>query len=189
MDEMIERVKLKFGAKDVRRQRNALVFFSVEKKDLESCVLYMKEFEGYGNLTMISAVDWIEKDLFGLTYHLHNYENRTDVGIRTFIDRKEPVMVSINNLWAGARVFERELKEMFGIDFPGCPRIDEPFALEGWDSLPPMRRDFDTKKYSQETFFPRPGRHTTDNVAQMEKKLYAVEAEVKKRIAKTVREK
>ncbi len=187
MEEMIERIKLKFNAKDINRQKATLVFFSVEKKDLEACVLYMKEFEGYSNLTMISATDWIETGTFGLTYHLHNYKNRTDVGIKTYIDRKNPSMVSINTLWAGARVFERELKEMFGIDFPGCPRVDDPFALEGWDNLPPMRKDFDTVKYSEETYFPRPGRSTKDNVTQMEEKLYAVEAEVKKGIAKTVR--
>ncbi|WP_416208189.1 NADH-quinone oxidoreductase subunit C [Halomonas sp.] len=34
---------------------------------------------------------------------------------------------------------QRELKEMFGIDFPGSPRVDEPFVLESWDDIPPMR--------------------------------------------------
>ena len=27
-------------------------------------------------------------------------------------------------------------------------RVDEDFMLEGWDDMPPMRRDFDTAKYS-----------------------------------------
>ncbi|MBU4485304.1 MAG: NADH-quinone oxidoreductase subunit C [Candidatus Delongbacteria bacterium] len=189
MKEMIDRIKQKFNAKDINQQKATLVFFTVEKKDLEGCVLYMKEFEGYGNLTMITAIDWIEKNQFQLTYHLHNYTNRTDVSIRTYIEREKPSMVSIHNLWAGARVFQREIKELFGIDFPGCPRVNDNFVLEGWDNIPPMRRDFDTKKYSEETYFPRPGRYKKDNVQFMEENLYPVEAEVKKSIADTVKKK
>jgi NADH-quinone oxidoreductase subunit C len=187
MNDLIERLKSKFGRAGFTPIRPAHVFLTVEKKDIEGCVLYLKEFEGYGHLSLMSVVDWIEKDKFEIVYHLHNYSDKTDVSVKTFIDRKEPSMVSINKLWAGARVYEREIREMFGIDFPGCPRVNEPFALEGWNGIPPMRKEFDTKKYSEETFFPRPGRYTKDNVAHMEEKLYPVEAEVKKGIAQTVR--
>ena len=187
MKDLTERLTSKFNARDIHTNKKGHVFLTVEKKDIEACVLYLKEFEGYGHLTFLSAVDWIEKDEFELVYHLHNFAEKTDVSVKTFISRKNPSMVSINKLWAGARVYEREIREMFGIDFPGCPRVEEPFALEGWKGMPPMRKDFDTLKYSEETYFPRPGRYTKDNVAHMEEKMYSVEAEVKKEIAKTVR--
>jgi NADH-quinone oxidoreductase subunit C len=177
MKEMIERLNTKFNIKDIN-----------EHKDLESVVLYMKEFEKYDHLTMISCVDYIEDDKFQLTYLLRNYNNNADTCIRVFIDRENPTMTSLNELWAGARVYERELKEMFGIDFPGCPRVDDAFVLEGWETIPPMRKDFDTKKYSEETYFPREGRSTIDPAEQMEKKLYPVEAEVKKSITKEFRD-
>jgi len=81
-------------------------------------------------------------------------------------------MASIHHLWKQAGTYQRELKEMFGIDFPGSPRVDDSFILEGWDNIPPMRRDFDTKKYSEETFFPRPGRESHDPETYMKSKLY-----------------
>ena len=65
-----------------------------------------------------------------------------------------------------------EIKEMYGIDFPGSPRVDDSFLLEGWDDIPPMRRDFDTVKYSEETYFPREGRTTNDPGTYMKEKLY-----------------
>ena len=65
--------------------------------------------------------------------------------------------------------------------------IDDGFVLEGWDNIPPMRKDFDTKKYVEETYYPRDGRTTKDPSEHMEEKLYPVEAEVKKSIASTVR--
>jgi len=88
------------------------------------------------------------------------------------LDRTTPVMNSIHHLWEHAETFQREIKELFGIDFPGSPGIDDGFVLEGWDNIPPMRRDFDTVKYSNETFFSRPGRETRDPAEYMKEKLY-----------------
>ena len=56
-------------------------------------------------------------------------------------------------------------------------RDDGDLILEGWDEIPPMRRDFDTKEYSEKTFYPRPGRVTHDTREHMKKKLYPSEAE------------
>lgn len=188
MKDMIKILGLKFNVKDINEHKANQVFFTAEKKDLESVVLYLKEYEKYDHLTMISCVDYIEDNKFQLTYLLRNYDKNSDACIRVLIDRENPSMTSINELWAGARVYERELKEMFGIDFPGCPRVDDAFVLEGWDTIPPMRKDFDTKKYSEETFFPREGRSKVDPTEHMAQKMYPVEEEVKKSITKEFRE-
>ena len=84
-------------------------------------------------------------------------------------------MESIHPLWKQARVYQRELKEMMGIDFPGSPDVDKPLVLEGWEDIPPMRKDFDTVKYSSNTYFPRPGRKTYEPKEYMKKKLYPEE--------------
>jgi NADH-quinone oxidoreductase subunit C len=61
---------------------------------------------------------------------------------------------------------------MYGINFPNSPRVNESFLLEGWEGIPPMRREFDTKKYSEETFFPRPRQEGKDPQTHMKQKLY-----------------
>jgi len=71
-------------------------------------------------------------------------------------------MTSIHTLWAQAWTYQRELRELWGIDFPGSPRIEEDFCLEGWDEIPPMRREFDTVEYCERTFESRDGRETVD---------------------------
>ncbi|MCF6335328.1 MAG: NADH-quinone oxidoreductase subunit C, partial [Spirochaetales bacterium] len=115
---------------------------------------------------------WIEEGLFQLTYLLNNPKLKVDMGVRVMIDRKEATMTSSHHLWAAVATYQRELYEMFGIFFPGSPRIKEPFILEGWDGPPPYRRDFDTKKYAEDTYFPRPGRETHDPAEHMKKKMY-----------------
>ena len=92
--------------------------------------------------------------------------------VRVLIKRDNAEMISIHKLWKHAWQYQRELKEMFGINFPDSPRVDESFVLEGWEEMPPMRRDFDTLEYSTKTFYQRPGRSTNDPKKYMEKKLY-----------------
>ncbi len=187
MEEILKRLDERFDVREKDQRRPDLLFIDVDKKTAVQVVTYLRDYEGFRHLVMISAVDFIEQNLFRLTYLLHNYQTHSDIGVRVYIDRDNPVMDSIHHLWAAAQVYQREIKEMFGIDFPGSPRVDEPMILEGWDNIPPMRRDFDTKKYAEETYFPREGRFTVDPIKYMEEKHYPLEAEVKYEIKKIVR--
>lgn len=172
MNQLIEKLKESFGLTDVIKNKESQVFITVTKPQLVPLVNHLKVMEGFKNLILITAVDWIEDGKFQLTYMLNNPDTRQDLGLRTFIGREGEAMDSIHELWGHAATFQREMKEMFGIDFPGSPRVDESFLLEGWDDIPPMRREFDTRKYSEETYFPRPGRSTNDPAEYMKQKLY-----------------
>lgn len=172
MESLINKLKESFDLSDIQHRKPGQAFITVAKPGLVALVNYLKSLEGFKNLILITAVDWMEEGKFQLTYMLNNPETKQDLGVRTFISRDGESMESIHELWGHADTFQREMKEMFGIDFPGSPRVDEPFLLEGWDNIPPMRRDFDTKKYSEETYFPRPGRKTHDPAEYMKQKLY-----------------
>jgi NADH-quinone oxidoreductase subunit C len=154
------------------RARDDLMFVTVAQSEGVAAITRLKEFWGFHHLVFFTAVDLIERSLFRLCYMLHSYERGLDLCLQIDISRDVPAADSIHHLWAAAATYERELKEMFGIDFPGCPRVDEPFALEGWDEIPPMRRDFDTRAYSERTYFPREGRKKHDKVEIMKKELY-----------------
>ncbi len=172
MENLIKKLQDMFAVKDVEDRKKNQILLTVKASKVPSLLGYLRDFEGFTVLVMISSVDWIEDGKFQLSYILNDPKEKKDLIIRAFISRKEASMISIHNLWGHAATFQREIKEMFGIDFPGSPRVDEPFLLEGWDDIPPMRRDFDTKKYAEETFFPRPGRETNDPAEYMKKRLY-----------------
>jgi len=57
------------------------------------------------------------------------------------------------------------MREMYGIQFPGLVG-DQDFALEDWDEMPPMRRDFDTEAYANQTFFHQAGREDAQDVRE-----------------------
>ncbi|MFW5710664.1 MAG: NADH-quinone oxidoreductase subunit C [bacterium] len=156
-------------------QSSDLAFVTVSPEAARHLIIDLRDRFGFTHLVFLTAVDYIEEDKFLLTYLLHNYVKHMDIGVQVPIGRDNASMESIHDLWAQAGTYQRELKEMFGIDFPGSPRVDEPFILEGWNDVPPMRREFDTKQYSETTYFPRPGRSTSDPADYMRRKLYPKE--------------
>ncbi len=177
MKELIKRLEQNFQISNIVWQRENEVFLTVEKTDAVPLITQLNHYESFTHLVIMTAVDWLEAGKFQLTYLLNNNEIKADIGIRVLLDREKAEMKSIHHLWVTAATYQRELHEMFGIDFPGSPRVDEPFILEGWQEIPPYRRDFDTKKYSEKTYFPRPGRSTNDPQEYMKKKLYPEESE------------
>ena len=179
MENIINNVKKHFSITDVTSAHG--YYLTCKKDETISLLTYLRDLEGFKHLVLITAVDWIEKNLFQLTYLLNNPSIKQELGIRTFIERstwpEESQMQSAHHLWPAAKTYQRELHEMFGIDFPGSPEVNDPLILEYWDGIPPYRRDFDTKKYSEETYFPREGRFTKEPEQYMKEKLYPNEGE------------
>ncbi|GAB1365453.1 hypothetical protein MASR1M36_03240 [Candidatus Cloacimonadaceae bacterium] len=159
METLYKELKQYFDVDEFSVQKASLAFLRVPKSQLVSLLTHMKDIRGYSHLVMVTCVDYLEQDSFLLTYLLHNYSTHCDLGIQVSISRQNPVMDGIHHLWEQGRVYQRELFEMFGIDFPGSPDVHEPMILEGWQGPPPMRRDFDTKAYSEATYSHRPRDH------------------------------
>lgn len=135
---------------DVQRERR--LWTRVEPEKLLDIISYVKN-EGFDHLSTISATDWLEEGKFEITYHFWSYSIKVVLTIKTKIDRKNPVIESINNFYGtNAESCERELHEMFGIVFIGNSDLTELF-LEDWNELPPFRKDFDWHKYVQEEFY------------------------------------
>lgn len=172
MKELYERLQRLFSVCDYKEQRHDLAYLSIPKSHAEMLIRHLRDHEGFSHLVFFTAVDYIEDGTFRLIYMLHNYRSKATLGVHVDLPREESVMTSIHELWEQAALYQRELKEMFGIDFPGSPGVDEDFLLEGWDDIPPMRREFDTRAYAEKTFFPREGRKSTDPREYMRQKLY-----------------
>ena len=164
----------KFGASDLIERRPGLSFITVEETKAVAAITHLKDIDGYTVLSFITAADWIEDGKMQLTYMLNNPAEIAEIAIRVMLERKEDAgetMESIHHLWPNAKKWQQELREMYGIKFPGSPGLNDPFILEGWDDMPPYRRDFDTKQYAADTFFPREGRVTHDPATYMREQL------------------
>lgn len=141
-------------------QRPDLVVARVAAAKVVPALGWLKHETPYVQLTLLSAVDWIEDGEFQLSYLVTAPSERRTLLLTTRIDREAATAESVHTLWPQAVTYEQELNEMYGIHFPGSPRQGVDFVLEGWTELPPMRRDFDTLEYCERVHPARDGRET-----------------------------
>jgi len=106
---------------------------------------------GFEHLSNITCVDWIMRNTFDVTYNLWSYGHRVHAVVKVSTPRDNPRVQTIHHLWPQAQVYEQELHEMFGVDFPGNPNLG-PLFLHNWQDIPPLRKDFDTERYSREAY-------------------------------------
>ncbi len=125
--------------------------FEVNQNDVHLLLSSLKS-AGWIQMSYLSAIDWIEENKFEMVYVLFNWDKPVYIQVRAKIDRENPVMDSILPIFPGAKYYEREVHEFFGIAFPGNPDYKKQLILEGWDDIPPMRKDFDPKVYSDRKF-------------------------------------
>ncbi len=152
-----EAIRKTFHTAEVRVARARRIEVKLRSDLLPPLASNLKHYLGFEHLSHISCVDWLEEGEFELVYLLWSYTHRVIVAIKIRIPRDNPQFVTIKPLWRHAETYEREIHEMYGVDFEGNENLT-PFLLEDWDNVPPMRRDFDTRRYVEETYEWRPGR-------------------------------
>jgi NADH-quinone oxidoreductase subunit C len=161
---LLENVTHPFKIKGrVIRDRRVEVF--CDKETVSSVLLFAKTQLGYIHLAHITCIDWIDDNKFELVYTIWSPEEKIHLFVKTKIDRENPEMENIDRIWDQANTYEREMREMYGIEFPGLVG-EHDFALEDWDDIPPMRKDFDTHHYAQQTYYNRPGREDAKDVRE-----------------------
>ncbi|MBK1721044.1 NADH-quinone oxidoreductase subunit C [Thiocystis violacea] len=147
------------------QRRPNQAFLRVPKAQLFSLLGQLQQQQGFVTLNALACTDWLEEGVFRLTYLLETAERDRSLGVQTQIARDGEGLASAIPLWPQAEIFERELHEMYGIPFEGHPSLVD-FMLEGWTHTPPMRREFDTLKFVQDTYEMRPGREDNQDVRE-----------------------
>ena len=168
MEALIKRIESIFKVVSKEKgKRDNLWILEVEKESLHAVLSYLKDNESFRHLALISCVDWIENKKFQLSYILWSYQKRQNIIVKIFIDRDKPEFKTVLNLFPQAEVYEREIRELYGVTFEGNPTQFEEFVLEDWEEMPPMRRDFDTYKYSQEKYGDRDSEVPRTNIRKI----------------------
>ena len=163
MDKNLQRIVSEISFEfDTIRKEEGYLHVSLSRIHVLEMLLSAKQRFGMETLQLISVVDRIEDGVFQLTWILEDPGGSSVFMISADYPRDNCSVPTIGDIWSTAVIFERELHEMYGIDFPGNPRQNEDFLLEDWRELPPMRRDFDTLEYSMRTYGERRKRTHTD---------------------------
>lgn len=125
--------------------------FDIDKESVLDILAFLKS-KGFGQLSLLTCIDWIKDNKFQLVYILMNWETGIHVQVRTFIDRSNPVFKTITYIYPGAQYYERDVHEFFGVEFEGNEDSYKHLFLELWEADCPLKKDFDPVQYSDEKY-------------------------------------
>ena len=66
-----------------------------------------------------------------------------DFVVKVKLDRENPVIDTVSDRWRTAEFHEREVYELFGVNFQGHPDLRLLILPDGWEGKNPLRKDFD----------------------------------------------
>jgi NADH-quinone oxidoreductase subunit C len=108
-------------------------------------------------LADITAVDYLHypnaKDRFGLVYLVTNTGTGERCIVKTFLNEPDLSVPSAFPLWRGADWMEREVYDMYGIEFDGHPDLRRILMPEGFVGYP-LRKDYPLRGYGERHNFP-----------------------------------
>ena len=133
------------------------IYLTIDSDDITDVILFLKTNQNtkFRQLIDITAVDFPEKDQrFRIVYLLLSHEFNTRVLIEFDISEGEKIP-SLTKIFPSANRMEREVFDMYGIDFkdhPDLRRILTDYGFEGH----PLRKDFpitghNEVRYSEES--------------------------------------
>jgi NADH-quinone oxidoreductase subunit C len=96
-------------------------------------------------LSCISGVD--SGTNIDLVYFIGSIEYKHKLTVRTKVDRIGGKIDTISQVIPGANWFEREIWELYGVEFTGHPNLTRFLLPEDWDEGNPMLRDWTGKNF------------------------------------------
>lgn len=95
----------------------------------------------FNYLFCLTCIDW--KTHLTMVYHLSSTQYRHNIVVKAKLDRNNPEIESISHIWRTAEFHEREVYEMFGVNFLNHPDLRLLILPDGWEGKNPLRKDFE----------------------------------------------
>ncbi|MEO5948407.1 MAG: NADH-quinone oxidoreductase subunit C [Chitinophagaceae bacterium] len=92
-------------------------------------------------LFCLTCIDW--KTHLTMVYHLRSTIFHNNIVVKAKLDREKPEIETVSHIWRTAEFHEREVYEMFGVDFLNHPDLRLLILPDGWEGKNPMRKDFE----------------------------------------------
>jgi len=141
---------------------NHQVAYDFNSNEFHTVLAHLK-MNGWKQLSTLTCIDFIEQNQFQLVAILFNWDKGVHIQVRTRLDRDKPLFRTITPIFPGAQYYEREVHEFFGIEFEGNEDSYKNYFLEMWDDIPPLRKDFNSRAYSDKKYVKRTYSKSYDN--------------------------
>jgi NADH/F420H2 dehydrogenase subunit C len=96
----------------------------------------------YDCLFCLTCVDW--KTHFTMVYHLASTVDRHILVVKVKVDRANPEIESVSDIWRTAELHEREVYDLFGVRFNNHPDLRRLLLTNDFNGHP-LRKDFEDR--------------------------------------------
>ena len=130
----------------------------VPQERLLDAMRLLQTERGFDLLVDVTCVDYLNyrdaHDRFGLVYLLASTDTNERLTVRVFLNEPELTVPSLFPLWSGAEWLEREVYDMFGIQFEGHPDLRRILMPDEFTAFP-LRKDYPLQGRGERHNFPR----------------------------------
>lgn len=158
MSSTLDNLKHRFGAEAfVTSQFRDNVRIHLAAEQSTEFMAALKEM-GFDYLAELTAVDYLHypnaRDRYGVIYGLASTATAERIWVKVMLNDPEPTIASVYPLWKGADWLEREVYDMYGIDFVGHPDLRRILMPQEFASFP-LRKDYPLRGRGERHNFPQ----------------------------------
>lgn len=131
----------RFGAQ-LQEFRGEVTLLVASERILEAMRALRDEF-GFDHLVDVTAVDYWPQETprFHVVYQLRSIDQALILCLRSPLDGNAPSHPSVESVYPGANWYEREVYDMFGVQFSGHSDLRRILMPADWEGHP-LRKDF-----------------------------------------------
>jgi NADH-quinone oxidoreductase subunit C/D len=161
---MINEIRSKFGDQIIISEqltRDDIPTIWIERNKVEQVLKFLKNdiirpFKMLYDLTCIDERTRTKRDGqppsdFSIVYHLTSFQRNQDIRIKVALDNSDLTVPSITAIWESANWYEREVFDMFGINFTGHPRLTRILMPKSWKGHP-LRKEHHARATEMDPF-------------------------------------
>lgn len=89
----------------------------------------------------VTAVDWPARKVIEVVYHLYSLVHRHGLVLKVETDRERPTIATVESVWKAATWLEREIYDLFGVNFEGHSDLRRILLPDDWVGYP-LRKDY-----------------------------------------------
>ncbi|MCA9623313.1 MAG: NADH-quinone oxidoreductase subunit C [Myxococcales bacterium] len=93
-------------------------------------------------LECLCGTDYPDDNQIQVVYHVYSYALKHRIVLKVFLDRDDPALPTVNDVWRAANWQERECFDLLGVLFDGHPDLRRLLMPDDWEGHP-MRKDYE----------------------------------------------
>lgn len=119
-------------------------WFAVEPYSIEEVCRFLKTHEDlhFDYLESLCGTDYPDDEQIRVVYHLYSYALKHHIVLKCFLDREDPALPTVCDVWRTANWQEREAFDLLGVLFDGHPDLRRLLMPDDWEGHP-MRKDYE----------------------------------------------